>query len=55
MCAVNLFAKREALQRAVDEAYDAGLMGKNAAAQAGITIFTCITAPALISAAKKPR
>jgi NADH:ubiquinone oxidoreductase subunit F (NADH-binding) len=46
--------EREALQAAIDECYDAGLMGKNAAKSAGTSTFTCTTGPGPISAARKP-
>ena len=47
--------EREALQAAHRRSYDAGLLGKNAAGRAGISTFTCTTAPAPISAARKRR
>ncbi len=47
--------ERERLQAAIDQAYEAGLIGKNNIH--GWTISTCIsiTAPALTSAARRPR
>jgi NADH:ubiquinone oxidoreductase subunit F (NADH-binding) len=47
--------EKEALQAAIDEAYDAGLLGKNAADRAGTSTSTCTTARGPISAARKPR
>jgi hypothetical protein len=46
--------EREVLQAAVDEAYEAGLIGKNNVT-AGTSTSTSITAPAPISAARRPR
>ena len=46
--------EREALQRAIDEAYAARLIGKNNST-AGISTSMSIAAPAPISAARKPR
>ena len=47
--------ERERLQAAIDEAYDAKLIGKNNIHGYPISIFICITAPAPTSAARKPR
>ena len=47
--------EREALQIAIDECYDDGLLGANAAVRAGISTSTCTTAPELISAARRRR
>jgi hypothetical protein len=47
--------EREALQAAIDEAYDAGLWARTPPGRAGISTSTCITAPAPISAARKRR
>ncbi len=47
--------EREALQAAIDEAYEAGFLGKNNKFTAGISTFTCTTARAPISAARRPR
>ena len=48
--------EREALQAAIDEAYEAGLIGQaTPASRAGISTSTCITGRGPISAAKKPR
>ena len=47
--------ERERLQRAIDEAYEARLIGKNNIHGWPISISTSITAPAPISAAKRPR
>jgi hypothetical protein len=47
--------EREALQRAVDEAYEANLIGKNNKSTAIRLISMCITAPAPISAARRRR
>ena len=46
--------ERERLQAAIDEAYEAKLIGKKMCT-AGISTFMFITAPAPISAARKPR
>ncbi len=46
--------EREALQRAIDECYDAGLLGRNNKLGWDMT-SSFITAPAPISAARKPR
>ena len=45
----------ETLFAAVAEAYDAGLLGKNAAGRAMISTSSSTAAPAPTSAAKKPR
>ena len=45
----------EALEAAIQEAYDAGLLGKNAAARATTSTSTCIAAPAPTSAARRRR
>ena len=48
--------EREALQKAVDEAYDAGLLGKNACGSDwDYVIFTSIMGQGLIFAVRKPR
>jgi NADH-quinone oxidoreductase subunit F len=47
--------EREALQAAIDEAYDAGSWARTPPGRAGISTSTCITARAPISAARKPR
>jgi NADH-quinone oxidoreductase subunit F len=47
--------EREALQAAIDEAYEAGWSARTPANRAGISTSICITARAPISAAKKPR
>ena len=47
--------EREALQRAIDEAYEARLIGKDNTSTATISTSTCITAPAPISAARRRR
>ena len=43
------------LQRAIDEAYAAGLIGKNACGPAGISTCICTGVQVPISAARKPR
>ena len=48
-------AEREALQRAVDEAYEARLIGKNNVHGWPTSTSTSITAPAPISAARRRR
>ena len=47
--------EKEALQAAIDEAYEAGLVGRTPANRAGISTSTSCTARAPISAARKPR
>ena len=47
--------ERERLQAAIDEAYAAGLIGKNACGSGCDSTATSTTAPAPISAAKRPR
>ncbi len=46
--------EKEALQAAIDEAYDAGCGQERLPARAGISTSICTTGPAPISAARKP-
>ena len=47
--------ERERLQAAVDQAYEAKLIGKNSLGSGCDSTSTCITAPAPTSAARRPR
>ena len=52
--AANSITRRCDLQAAIDEAYEAGLIGKNACGSGWDFDSICIAAPAPISAARKP-
>ena len=43
LCARRVYPRARSLQRAFDEAYEAGLLGKTLPVRVGITTFTCIT------------
>ena len=51
----EFYNEAQVLQAAIDEAYAAGLIGKNACgSRLGFRLSICIAAPAPISAARKP-
>ena len=50
----EFYVEYKVLQAAIDEAYEAGLLGQTPLVQAGRLISTCIAGPGLIYVVKKP-